>query len=506
MDHFISKLVDIILESLCFLFSMSESENCLLITALIPLVSAVMILFMHRWAQCITIISSVILFIYVCICSTYCLLLEEVDTHFIVMDFGENLHISLKLEQIGAIFSLLIAFLWMLASVYTTHYMKGQRPYSKFLSLFSISISCTMFIAFSGDLFTTFVFYEFLTLSTYPLIAYNLTDESKIAGRYYFMILFFASLVLFLPAIGLLYSKFHTLDFTSYDGIFSPDHSLETFAAICFPMLIYGIGKAALMPVHFWLPKAMVAPTPVSALLHAVSVVKSGVFIIIKIILYIFGIKNLQYFAQQNWLAGQWLPYVAGFTIVIASFTALKQKELKALLAYSTISQLSYILFFISILDIASAKIAVTQIVYHAFAKITLFFVAGIIIIKTGERYIDGMNGIGRSMPMVMLAFTIGALSMIGVPPAPTFWNKLLIFKTVFAHNDIILSIFTVLVFTISTILNTLYFLPIIYNAFFAKASQNFFIMKPSIYLVLPSIITAVCTLILFFIAPLYLN
>ncbi|OEY86824.1 cation:proton antiporter [Wolbachia pipientis] len=501
MDDFV-KFAEYILELLSLPFYITE--NYLLITALIPLLSAVIILCAGRWTQGITIMSSVVLFVYVCLCSSYCLLKED-STHFVVMDFGKNLHLSLNLEPIGAVFSLLIAFLWILTSIYTTHYMKGHASYSSFLCLFSISISCTIFIAFSGDLFTTFVFYELLTLSTYPLVVYNLTEESRAAGRYYFGILFFASLVLFLPVVGLLYNKFHTVDFVSY-GIFIPDHSLVNFVAVCFPMMIYGIAKTALMPMHFWLPKAMVAPTPVSALLHAVAVVKSGVFIVIKIILYIFGIENLKYFVQQNWLAGQWLPYAAGCTIIASSFIALKQKELKTLLAYSTISQLSYIILFVSILSISSIKVTVMQLIYHALAKITLFFVAGIIIFKTGERYIDRIHGIGRSMPMAMIAFTIGALSMIGVPPAPTFWNKLLIFKIVFAGNDIVLSIFIVLVLTASTVLNALYFLPIIYNAFFAKSSQNFFIKKPSIYLVLPPVVTAICTLILFFVASLYFN
>ncbi len=354
-----------------------------------------------------------------------------------------------------------------------------------------------MFIAFSGDLLATFVFYELLTISTYPLVTYNSTNESMIAGRYYFGVLFFSSLVLFFPAIGLLYNEFHTLDFVS-GGIFKFDTSLSTFIAVCFAMLIYGIGKAALMPMHFWLPKAMVAPTPVSALLHAVAVVKSGVFIIIKVILYTFGVDNMQRFAQQNWFAGGWLPYAAGFTIITASLIALKQKELKKLLAYSTISQLSYIILFASIFSELSMRVAIFQLVCHAFAKITLFFVAGAIITRAGEKYIDKIYGIGRSMPISMTAFAIGALSMIGVPPAPTFWGKFLIFQAVFNSGNVILSVFVTLVLIVSTILNALYFLPIIYNAFFLKPSQNYFIKKTPILLVLPPVITAMCTLVIF--------
>ncbi|MHC3897670.1 UNVERIFIED_CONTAM: cation:proton antiporter [Wolbachia endosymbiont of Nasonia longicornis] len=479
------------------------TENYLLITALIPLLSALAISFTSKWPRVnnsITVVSSMLLFAYTSLCTLY--LMYGDHSQFILMDFGNNLHISLKLESSGAIFSLLISFLWVLTSMYAICYMRNNYAdsnYSSFLCFFSIAISCAMFIAFSGDLLTTFVFYELLTISTYPLITYNSTNESVIAGRYYFGLLFFSSLVLFFPAIGLLYNEFHTLDFVR-GGIFKFDTSFITFIAVCFAMLIYGIGKAALMPIHFWLPKAMVAPTPVSALLHAVAVVKSGVFIIIiKVILYTFGIDNMQRFAQQSWFAGGWLPYAAGFTIITASLIALKQKELKKLLAYSTISQLSYIILFASIFSEFSMRVAIFQLVCHAFAKITLFFTAGAIITKTGEKYIDRIHGIGRSMPISMIAFTIGALSMIGVPPAPTFWSKFFIFQAVFNSSNVTLSVFVALVLIVSTILNALYFLPIIYNAFFSKPSRNYFIKKTPMLLVLPPVITAICTLVIFF-------
>lgn len=478
------------------------TENYLLITALIPLLSALAIFFTSKWpkvSSSVTVASSMLLFVYTSLCTLY--LVYGDHSQFILMDFGNNLHISLKLESTGVIFSLLISFLWILTSIYAICYMQNNYAdsnRSSFLCFFSISISYVMFIAFSGDLLTTFVFYELLTISTYPLVTYNSTNESMIAGRYYFGVLFFSSLVLFFPAIGLLYNEFHTLDFVS-GGIFKFDTSLITFIAVCFAMLIYGIGKAALMPMHFWLPKAMVAPTPVSALLHAVAVVKSGVFIIIKVILYTFGVDNMQRFVQQNWFAGGWLPYVAGFTIITASLIALKQKELKKLLAYSTISQLSYIILFASIFSELSMRVAIFQLVCHAFAKITLFFIAGTIITKTGEKYIDKIHGIGRSIPISMTAFAIGALSMIGVPPAPTFWGKFLIFQAVFNSGNVILSVFVTLVLIVSTILNALYFLPIIYNAFFLKPSQNYFIKKTPILLVLPPVITATCTLVIFF-------
>lgn len=493
-------MIDIILWLLSF--PLFITEDYLLITASIPLLSSLVILFTGKWpkvSNAVTIASSMLLFIYVCLCTLYWMYGN--CSQFILIDFGNNLHISLKLENVGVVFSLLISFLWILTSIYAIYYMQSNYPesnYAKFLCFLSISISCAMFIAFSGDLLTTFVFYELLTISTYPLVTYNSTNESVIAGRYYFGVLFFSSLVLFFPAIGLLYNEFHTLDFL-LGGIFKFDTSLTTFAAISFALLIYGIGKAALMPMHFWLPKAMVAPTPVSALLHAVAVVKSGVFIIIKVILYTFGVENLKRFTQQSWFAGEWLTYAAGFTIIFASLIALKQKELKKLLAYSTVSQLSYIILFASIFSDLSVNVATFQLICHAFAKITLFFVAGVIITKTGEKYIDRMHGIGQNMPITMVAFTVGALAMIGIPPAPTFWSKLLIFQAVFSSNNMILSIFITLVLVLSTILNAMYFLPIIYNAFFSRLSQNCCTKKISTFLILPPIVTAIWTLIIFF-------
>ncbi|QKX01439.1 cation:proton antiporter [Wolbachia endosymbiont of Cruorifilaria tuberocauda] len=479
------------------------TEDYLLITALIPLLGGVITFFTARYprvSNSITVSSSVLLFTYTCLCASYWACSDH--SQFILIDFGNNLHVSLKLDSTGIVFSLLISFLWILTSMYAVSYMKKNYScsnHSSFLCFLSVSISCTMFIAFSGDLLTTFIFYELLTISTYPLITYDMTNDSIIAGRYYFGVLFFSSLVLFFPVLGLLYSEFHTLDFVG-DGIFRFDTSLITFTAICFAMLIYGVGKAALMPIHFWLPKAMVAPAPVSALLHAVAVVKSGVFIIIKAILCIFGIDNLQCFIQRNWFTGGWLPYVAGFTIIVASLIALKQKELKKLLAYSTISQLAYITLSASILSDISVKIAIFQLVCHAFAKITLFFVAGIITTETGEKYVDRIHGIGQSMPIAMVAFAIGVLSMIGVPPAPTFWSKFLILQSVFNSSDILLTVFVTFLLTASTLLNAMYFLPIIYNAFFSKPSKSLFIKRRvPISLILPPVITSICTLIIFF-------
>jgi multicomponent Na+:H+ antiporter subunit D len=229
-------------------------------------------------------------------------------------------------------------------------------------------------------------------------------------------------------------------------------------------LYMFGIGKAALMPIHRWLPAAMVAPTPVSALLHAVAVVKAGVFSVVKIAIYIFGIDLLQ---AQPWT--HWLLYVAGFTIIVASLIALRQDNLKRRLAYSTISQLSYVILGVAILAPISAMGAALHIAAHAFGKITLFFAAGSIYTAAHKTEISQLDGIGRRMPWTMGAFAIGALSMIGVPPAAGFISKWYMLMGAFEAQQLV----AIGVIIVSTLLNAAYFIPIIYAAFFKQESAE---------------------------------
>ncbi|WP_339047216.1 proton-conducting transporter membrane subunit [Candidatus Mesenet endosymbiont of Phosphuga atrata] len=430
----------------------------------------------------------------------YYLSIHYQNLSFTLLDFGKA-HISFKVEPIGMTFSLIASLLWVLTSIYAVCYM--QKSYSGgsnlFFCCFSIAIGCTISIAFAGDLLTTFVFYELLTISTYPLIVYNLSNEAITSGRYYIGLLFGSSMILLLPGIMLLQNLTDSLDFTA-GGLLQNNIVSPTFTVVLLFLLIYGIGKAALMPMHFWLPKAMVAPTPVSALLHAVAVVKSGIFIIIKIVFYIFGIENLQNFVKQNWFLGSWLTYAAGFTIIVASLIALKQNNLKKLLAYSTISQLSYIILSVLIFTHFAIKAAVFQLACHAFAKITLFFVAGSIATVSGKKYLHEMHGIGRSMPITMSAFTVGAFAMIGLPPTSAFWGKFFIIRSAFTADNL----FVIIVLIFSTLLNTAYFIPIIYNAFFIKPSDSF--KEAPMPLLVPLVITSMLTLIIFFFPSLILN
>ncbi len=318
-----------------------------------------------------------------------------------------------------------------------------------------------MGVAMAGNLLTLFIFYEVLTISTWPLVTHNRNEKARAGGRTYLGVLLFTSIGLFLPAIIWNYSSAGTLDFTP-GGILEGNISTGS-AAILLGLFVLGVGKAAVMPMHRWLPAAMVAPTPVSALLHAVAVVKAGVFTITKVVIYIFGVDFLASVPLEKYLI-----YLAGFTVVAASVIALKQVEIKKMLAYSTIGQLSYIVMAALVLAPFAEIGAAVHIVAHAFGKITLFFCAGAIYIASKKTRIDQLRGIGLRMPLTMAAFTVGALSMIGVPPTAGFVSKWYIIAGAFQVE----SYFTLAVLMLSTGLNAAYFLPIVFRAFFTPETE----------------------------------
>lgn len=376
----------------------------------------------------------------------------------LIVEMLPGLDIKFVLEPLGMIFAGVAAVLWPVASLYSMGYMRGNdEPHqTRFYIFFAIAISAAMGIAFAGNLITLFIFYEILTLSTYPLVTHKGNDDALKAGRVYMGILLSTSIGLLLPAIIWTWQIAGTTDFTA-GGIIGDQLSgpLLTLLAVLF---IYGIGKAAVMPMQRWLPAAMVAPTPVSALLHAVAVVKAGVFSVVKVVVYILGVDTLTHAPGI-----EWLMYAAGFTIVAASTIALQQDNLKRRLAYSTVSQLSYVVMGAMILAPISAAGAALHIVAHAFGKITLFFAAGSIYTAAHKSKVSELNGIGHRMPWTMGAFTIGALSMIGVPPAVGFISKWYILMGAFQTEQMI----AVGVIILSTLLNAAYFMPIIYAAFF---------------------------------------
>lgn len=371
--------------------------------------------------------------------------------------------LELKVEPLGMVFALIAATLWILNSLYSIGYMRGnaEKHQTRFYVCFALAIASVMGLAFAGNLFTLFVFYEMLTLTTYPLVAHKGSAEALRSARTYLGILVTTSVCLLLAGIIATYVFTGDMAFKP-GGVFTralADGRLTAPAlGTLFILYMYGIGKAALMPMHRWLPAAMVAPTPVSALLHAVAVVKAGVFSVVKVIIYTFGPLTLISAGQ-----GSWLIFMAGATILIASFIALFQDNLKRRLAYSTVSQLSYIIIAAALLSPLSLMAATLHIVAHAFGKITLFFAAGSIYTAAHKTEISQLDGIGRRMPFTMGAFTIGALSMIGLPPTAGFISKWYLLSAAWETEYV----FVVVVVVLSTLLNAAYFLPIIYRAFF---------------------------------------
>jgi len=407
-----------------------------------------------------------------------------------------GLKIGFEVEPLGLLFALLASFLWMVTSVYSIGYMRSHHEWrqTSYYSYFAVALGSVMGIAFAGNLFTLFIFYELLTLSTYPLVTHAGDDAAREGGRMYLGYLLGTSVILLLLALVWTWSLTGTLDFQAggiLEGTVTPG-----IASILLVLFIFGIGKAAVMPFHLWLPAAMVAPTPVSALLHAVAVVKAGVFTILKVAIYIFGIDFL---AEVP--ATQWLMYVAGATILLAALVALRQDNLKLRLAWSTISQLSYIVLCVLLVTPLGIVGGTLHIVMHAFAKITLFFCAGAILVATHKTRISEMNGIGRRMPWTMAAFTVGALSMIGVPPMGGFISKWYILLAAIDAQQM----FALGVIIVSTLLNAAYFLPIIYAAFFRSPESNTEVgheaahAEAPLAMLLAITVTALGTMVLFF-------
>lgn len=375
-----------------------------------------------------------------------------------------GLTISFDIEPLGMLFALVASFLWLVTTCYAIGYMRShqEKNQTRFYVCFAIAIGAVMGLAFSANLFTLFIFYEVLTLSTYPLVTHAGTEKAKKGGRTYLGILLTTSIVFFLLAIVSTWLVAGTLDFKP-GGIFADDVD-KIIASILLVLFIFGIGKAAIMPFHRWLPAAMVAPTPVSSLLHAVAVVKAGVFTVLKVCTFIFGLDLLAQLPST-----QFLLYLAGFSVLIASLIAMRQDNLKARLAYSTVSQLGYITIGALLATSSGVIGSAMHIAMHAFGKITLFFCAGAILVAAHKSKISEMHGLGRQMPCTMAAFFIATLSIIGLPPTGGVWSKwYLLMGTLETEQFIMMT-----VLMISSLLNIAYLLPIPFHAFFPKNSTN---------------------------------
>jgi len=382
---------------------------------------------------------------------------ESISVHW--WELLPGLQISFSVEPLGMLFALIASFLWLITTVYAIGYMRShqEQNQTRFYTCFAIAIGSVMGIAFASNLFTLFIFYEVLTLSTYPLVTHAGTEKAKRGGRIYLGILLSTSIVFFLLAIISTWFVAGTLDFKP-GGVFDSDVN-KLVAGTILVLFIFGIGKAAIMPFHRWLPAAMVAPTPVSALLHAVAVVKAGVFTVLKVCVFIFGIDLLALLPTT-----QFLLYLAGASILLASLVAMRQDNLKARLAYSTVSQLGYITMGALLATSAGVMGSSMHIATHAFGKITLFFCAGAILVAAHKSKISEMRGLGKQMPITMAAFFIASLSIIGVPPTGGTWSKwYLLMGTMEAEQHILMGILM-----ISSLLNIAYLLPIPFHAFFS--------------------------------------
>ena len=436
-----------------------EPSTLISLSILVPFVGALLVIAtgkMSNLREAVTLITAVTLFTLILAITDYTL--QGVAMSLEVVELFPGLSISFEVEPLGVLFALVASFLWIITSIYAIGYLRGhnENNQTRFFCFFALAISSVMAICFSGNLLTLFIFYEVLTLSTYPLVTHTGNEAAKKGGRIYLGILLSTSIAFLLFAVLGTYSLAGTLDFRA-GGIFDDSHS-KVILSVLLVLFCYGIGKAAIMPFHRWLPAAMVAPTPVSALLHAVAVVKAGVFSLLKVVIYIFGLDTLKDLATADIML-----YIGTATILLSSCIAMTKDNLKARLAYSTISQLSYIVVGALLASPVASAGAALHIATHAVGKITLFFCAGAIMVASHKKNISDMVGLGRQMPLTMAAFTIGAISIIGLPPMAGTWSKW--YLTVGALEAD--KLFIVAALMISSLLNIAYLLPIPIKAFF---------------------------------------
>ena len=377
-----------------------------------------------------------------------------------------GLKIEFRAEPLGAMFALLASVLWLVNSIYSIGYMRGHHEahQTRFYMSFAVAISSAMGVAYAGNLFTLFIFYEVLTLSTFPLVTHKGDAAARRGGRIYLGVLMGTSIGLLLPAIVWVNSIAGTTNFTPGGILAAPLAGAQMMATILLGLFSFGIAKAALMPVHPWLPNAMVAPTPVSAFLHAVAVVKAGVFSLLKVSVYIFGVDFLR-------ISGASTPFLwgAAISILLASTIAMRKDNLKARLAYSTVSQLSYVTLGAMLATKMGVMGGAMQIAAHAAGKMTLFMCAGAIYVAAHKSNVSEMRGLGRQMPLTFIAFFFGAMSIVGLPPMGGSWPKFLLMLGAAEAGELII----IGVLILSSLLNVAYLLSIPVQAFFLEPANE---------------------------------
>jgi NADH-quinone oxidoreductase subunit L/multicomponent Na+:H+ antiporter subunit D len=387
------------------------------------------------------------------------------ETYLTPLGSLAGFELGLRADSAGLLFALLASTLWIATSLYSIGYMRGlaEHDQTRYFAAFAASIAATMGVALAADLLTLFVFYELLTLATYPLVAHAGDEKARSAGRKYLGYTLGGG-VLALGGILLVQAGASSLAFVP-GGIAALGLADPTLGRVAFALLVAGFGvKAAVVPFHAWLPTAMVAPTPVSGLLHAVAVVKSGAFAVTRSVLYVFGPETAE-------ALGMALPLAifAAATMILAGIVGIRQDNLKRGLAFSTIGQLSYIVLGVALLTPVAAFGALLHVVAHAFMKITLFFAAGLIYVETGEKYVSDLAGVGRRLPLTMTAFAVASAGLIGFPLVAGFVSK---FHLLIGAAESTSSIF-VAAFLVGGLLKLLYFWPIVYVTLFGEAGAE---------------------------------
>lgn len=410
---------------------------------------------------------------------------------FDIFEIAKGVKFSVGVDPIGLIFASVASVLWLITSIYSIGYMRGHKEKNQtgYYSAFALCLSATMGICFAQNLITFFIFFELLTIATYPLVIHERDEESKKSGRKY-LIYTLISGQIFLASIVLIYVNFGTLQFKPGGFIKLGIINNDALLAIFLMMIIAGIVKAGVMPFHSWLPKAMVAPTPVSALLHAVAVVKAGAFATFRIVYFVFGADVV-----EKIHGGLILTILASCTIILSSLIAIRKDNLKARLAFSTIGQLSYIILGIGLLNPVAFVGAVYHIVAHAFMKITLFMCAGAIFVMTHKKNISEIVGIGKQMPYTMACFAITSTALAGFPFFVGFVSKANIILGAANKGEYIYAV----VLLLSALLAICYLFPVIlivfkkdvYNKNFVKYEEA----KKS--MLIPIIITTFVTILL---------
>ncbi|ETO91864.1 MAG: NADH dehydrogenase [Candidatus Xenolissoclinum pacificiensis L6] len=457
----------------------------------IPVLTSLIVLLLKKPVSLVLLLGPLLLFIVTFTDQTHLI----GGNFLLVENVINNIDLSFTLDVFGYQFIKIIGLLWLPVTLYSLSYFKKYNIYKahRFFIFTPICISLSLAIALSGNLLTMFFFYELLTFASYPLVSLEGTDDAIKSGSKYVTLLAGSSVSLFLPAIVIVANQYNNLNFIPHinNGLSG------VYMLIIMIMFLYGIAKSAIFPLHGWLPIAMVAPAPVSALLHAVAIVKSGIFCLVKVYFYFFlhsdNLKN-----QNNHITA-----ICCFSCIIASVFALRSTKVKKILAYSTVSQLAYMSISISLLTIGEFKATMFCMMAHSFAKITLFLCTGSMQQKMNVYDIHDLNGIIKYMPITSIFFIIGALSMIGIPLTASMWAK----EYIITYAPLEKSFFISTILVISTVLNVMYFMPLILRIIFSKTSSRKKIQtcEADSYMLLSYSFTITMVVIMFFIPKMFI-